>query len=175
VTAGAVFLAIAFYLFAAMTIGSAIVVVFARNLIYSAYALLLTLFGVAGLYVLLGADFLAAAQVLIYVGGILVLLLFGIMLTNRIYGVTLNTGTYQLIPGLVAFLAMGTALVGVALGTDWNVRAAGDAAAYEATTRQIGDLFLTKYLLPFEVASVLLLAALIAAAMLVRPDEGSRS
>ncbi|HYU42904.1 MAG TPA: NADH-quinone oxidoreductase subunit J, partial [Vicinamibacteria bacterium] len=70
-----------FYVFAAITVAAAAVVVLARSLIYSAFALLFTFFGVAGLYVLLGADFLAATQLLIYVGGILVLLLFGVMLT----------------------------------------------------------------------------------------------
>ena len=75
---------IVFWVFAILTVGSAAVVVSARSLIYSAFALLFTFFGVAGLYVLLGADFLAAAQLLVYVGGILVLLLFGVMLTHRI-------------------------------------------------------------------------------------------
>jgi NADH-quinone oxidoreductase subunit J len=74
--------ALVFYLFALVTVGSAAVVVLARSLIYSAFALLFTFFGVAGLYVILGADFLAATQLLVYVGGILVLLLFGVMLTH---------------------------------------------------------------------------------------------
>ncbi len=74
-----------FYVFAAITVAAAAVVVLARSLIYSAFALLFTFFGVAGLYVLLGADFLAATQLLIYVGGILVLLLFGVMLTHKLY------------------------------------------------------------------------------------------
>src|SRR5688572_17633741 len=80
-----------FYVFAAVTVGSAAVVVFARSLIYSAFALLFTFFGVAGLYVLLGADFLAATQLLIYVGGILVLLLFGVMLTHKLYDLDLRS------------------------------------------------------------------------------------
>ena len=172
---GEVFLALAFYLFAAIAIGGAVVVVFARNLIHAAYALLFTLFGVAGLYVLMGADFLAAAQILIYVGGILVLLLFGVMLTNRIYGVTLHTGTYQLVPGIVVFLALLSTLLAVALRTRWAVPDTVDATAFQPTTGEICNLFLGQYLLPFEVASVLLLAALIAAAMLVRPDEEASS
>jgi NADH-quinone oxidoreductase subunit J len=171
VESGAVFLTIAFYLLAGLAIGTAVVVVFARNLIHSAYALLFTLFSVAGLYVLLGADFLAAAQILIYVGGIMVLMLFGVMLTNRIYGVTLHTGTYQLVPGLVAFLALASVLIGVLTRTRWAHQSVVDHLAYEPTAESIGLSFLTKYLLPFEVASVLLLAALIAAAMLVRPEE----
>ena len=73
-----------FYLIAAMTIGSALVVAVSRNIIYSAFSLLGTFMGVAGIYVFLGADFVAAVQVLIYVGGILVLILFAVMLTHRI-------------------------------------------------------------------------------------------
>ena len=80
---------IVFYLFAAVTVGSAAAVVFVSRLIYAVFALLFTFFGVAGLYVFLNADFLAGAQVLIYVGGILILLLFGVMLTNRIYDLNL--------------------------------------------------------------------------------------
>ncbi|HSQ75876.1 MAG TPA: NADH-quinone oxidoreductase subunit J, partial [Bacteroidota bacterium] len=74
---------IVFYIFAAITVLSAFVVVFSRNLMYAACSLLFTFFGVAGLYILLHADFLAVTQILIYVGGILVLLLFGIMLTSK--------------------------------------------------------------------------------------------
>ena len=80
-----------FYVFAAITVLSGGVVVLARSLIYSAFALLFTFFGVAGLYVLLGADFLAATQLLIYVGGILVLLLFGVMLTHKLYDLDLRS------------------------------------------------------------------------------------
>ena len=85
--------------FAVVTVGSAAVVVLARSLIYSAFALLFTFFGVAGLYVLLGADFLAATQLLVYVGGILVLLLFGVMLTHKLYDLDLRSEVTQFLPG----------------------------------------------------------------------------
>lgn len=170
-----IFLSLAFYLFAALVLGSATVVVFAKNLVHSAYCLLLTLFGVAGLYVLMGADLLAAAQILIYVGGILVLILFGVMLTNRIFGATIRTGIYQLVPGLIAFFALGCTLMYVLLGARWANPAIVDVTTFQPTTQEIGTSFLTQFLLPFEVASVLLLAALIAAAMLVRPEEEEAS
>src|SRR5258708_14689439 len=73
-----------FYLIAIITVGSAAMVAFSRNIIYSAFSLLGTFMGVAGIYVFLGADFVAAVPVLIYVGGILVLILFSVMLTHRI-------------------------------------------------------------------------------------------
>jgi NADH-quinone oxidoreductase subunit J len=153
-----------FWVFASVTVLSAAVVVFARSLIYSAFALLFTFFGVAGLYVLLGADFLAATQLLIYVGGILVLLLFGVMLTHRIYDLDLRTEKTQLGPGLIVGVGIFIILANAAVITEWPAVARAPAP----TTEGIGRLFLGEYLLAFEAASVLLLVALIGAAMIVR-------
>jgi NADH:ubiquinone oxidoreductase subunit 6 (subunit J) len=153
-----------FWIFAGLTLGSAFVVVLSRTLIYSAFALLVTFFGVAGLYVLLGADFLAATQLLVYVGGILVLLLFGVMLTHRIYDLDLRSETTQLGSGLIVAAGLFVVLTAVALKTEWP----GLARTPAATTAAIGRLFLREYLLPFEAASVLLLVALMGAAMIVR-------
>ena len=160
-TAGAV----VFYLFAAITVGSAAVVVLARSLIYSAFALLFTFFGVAGLYVLLGADFLAATQLLIYVGGILVLLLFGVMLTHKLYDLDLRSEVTQFPAGLIVSAGLFAILVITFNKTQW---AAGPGRLPAATTAEIGRLFMGAYILPFEAASVLLLIALIGAAMIVR-------
>lgn len=154
-----------FSIFAAITVGSAAVVVLARSLIYSAFALLFTFFGVAGLYVLLGADFLAATQLLVYVGGILVLLLFGVMLTHKLYDLELKTELRQFWPGLIVAAGLFAFLVRRSLDTQWAVEAGRPPAP---TTRAIGKLFMTDYLLPFEAASILLLVALIGAAMIVR-------
>ena len=173
--------ALIFYALALLTVGSAGVVVLSRNLIYCAFALLFTFFGVAGLYLQLGADFLAAAQLLIYVGGILVLLLFGVMLTHKLYDLELRTEVHQFAPsaivcgGLFIMLAFPFSIgpifgrgpfgPGLAFSTDW---ALGAGRAPAATTLEIGRLFLSDYLLPFEAASILLLVALIGAAMIVR-------
>jgi NADH-quinone oxidoreductase subunit J len=154
-----------FLVVALLTVGSAAVVVWARSLIYSAFSLLFTFFGVAVLYAMLGADFLAATQVLIYIGGILILLLFGVMLTHRLYNLNLKTEVVQFLPGLL--LAAGTFLLlgWIIVSTPWPAVSAREVAP---TTARIGTGLLTQYLLPFEVASVLLLIALIGAAMLVR-------
>ena len=154
-----------FYLFAAITVGSAAVVVLARSLIYSAFALLFTFFGVAGLYVLLGADFLAATQLLIYVGGILVLLLFGVMLTHKLYDLDLRSEVTQFLPGVFIAAGLFVVLTVTAFRTQWAV---GDGRLPAATTAEIGQLFMGRYLLPFEAASILLLVALMGAAMIVR-------
>jgi NADH-quinone oxidoreductase subunit J len=158
-----------FYLFAVITVGSAAVVVLARSLIYSAFALLFTFFGVAGLYVLLGADFLAATQLLIYVGGILVLLLFGVMLTHKLYDLELRSEVTQFLPGVIISTGLFLILTLTAFRTQW---ALGPGRPPAATTAEIGQLFMGRYLLPFEAASILLLVALMGAAMIVRrrPD-----
>jgi NADH-quinone oxidoreductase subunit J len=154
-----------FYVFAAVTVGSAAVVVLARSLIYSAFALLFTFFGVAGLYVLLGADFLAATQLLVYVGGILVLLLFGVMLTHKLYDLDLRSEVTQFVPGLIIAVGLFLIVAVTALRTQWM---AGEGHAPAPTTAEIGRLFMNEFLLPFEAASILLLVALIGAAMIVR-------
>jgi NADH-quinone oxidoreductase subunit J len=156
--------AFVFWVLAIVTVGSAAVVVLARTLIYSAFSLLFTFFGVAGLYVLLGADFLAATQLLIYVGGILVLLLFGVMLTHKIYDLDLKAETTQLAPGAIVAAGLFVIFAATAVRTQWTSVARPPAP----TTAEIGRLFLGQYLLPFEAASVLLLVALLGAAMIVR-------
>ena len=155
---------VVFWLFAVLTVGSAAVVVLSRTLIYSAVALLLTFFGVAGFYLMLGADFLAATQLLIYVGGIMVLVLFGVMLTHRIYDLDLRTGSTQLTPGLIVAAGLFVVLTTAGLRTQWM----SVPRAPAPTTAEIGRLFLGRYLLPFEAASILLLVALLGAAMIVR-------
>jgi NADH-quinone oxidoreductase subunit J len=156
---------ILFWFFAALMLASALIVVHGRNLVHSAFALLATFFSAAAFYAMLGADFLAGAQVLIYVGGILTLLLFGVMLTNRIFDVNLRTETFQVVPGALVALGIFATLSLVILKTPWP-----QAALIEEgpTTARIGRLLVTDYVLPFEIASVLLLVALLGAAMLVR-------
>jgi NADH-quinone oxidoreductase subunit J len=157
--------AVVFWVLAAVTVGSAAVVVLARSLIYSAFALLFTFFWVAGLYVLLGADFLAATQLLIYVGGILVLLLFGVMLTHKIYDLDLRSEITQPWAGPLIAGGIFVVLTAIAVQTEW---ATGPPRAPAPTTRTIGEMFMGPFLLPFEAASILLLVALMGAAMIVR-------
>ena len=157
---------ITFYFFAFITLVSAGIVVFSRNIIYAAFSLLFTFFGVAGIYVLLNADFIAVAQLLIYVGGILVLLLFGVMLTNKVVNVDIKTGTLQTLPAsLLATMTAGS-ICGVFYATDWKI--VQSVPEVSTTTHSLGEMFLTTYLLPFEVASIVLLVALIGAAMIAR-------
>jgi len=154
-----------FLMVSGLVIASAFWVVFSPNLIHSAVSLLFTLFGTAGLYVFLYADFIAATQVVIYVGGILVLIIFGVMLTNRIDTPSIAAGSAnQFIGGMGAF-AIFVMQIGVIFNTPWKI---GSNQSREATVDTIGKLLLNEYLLPFEIVSILLLAALMGAALLSR-------
>ena len=157
--------AVVFWIFAAMAVSSAAVVVFARSLISSAFALLVTFFSMAALYVTLGADFLGAVQLVVYVGGILILLLFGVMLTHKLYDLDLRGESTRLAPGVIVGIGLFGVLLGTALRTPWAV---GAGRVPAVTTHEIGRLFMGAYLLPFEASSVLLLVALLGAAMIVR-------
>lgn len=157
---------IVFYVFALLTILSACVVVFSRNVVYAAFALLFTFMGVAGLYVLLHADFLAVTQILVYVGGILTLILFGVMLTSKVVSVDMKTGTVHTIPALILAAIVGGTLAGIFYST-WKGVQAPEAAPL-TTTPGLGTQLMTSYLLPFEIASVVLVVALVGAAMTAR-------
>jgi NADH-quinone oxidoreductase subunit J len=160
--------AVVFYLFAAITVLSGAMVALSSRLIYAAFSLLLTFFGVAGLYIFLGADFIAATQVLIYVGGILILLLFGVMLTNRISDFKIIAARIQFVPSVIVVGCIFALLLAVIFKTQWRTV---EQAPPEYTAATIGKLVMTTYLLPFEAISVLLLVALIGAATLARRDE----
>jgi NAD(P)H-quinone oxidoreductase subunit 6 len=158
---------VVFYLIALVVVASAAMVAFSRNIIYSAFSLLGTFAGVAGIYVFLGADFVAAVQLLIYVGGILVLILFAVMLTHRITDVQITNRAAGRLPGLIIVGILLVLLVQTIRETPW---AKVKEVVYAPTSAKIGDLFLQSYLLPFELASIVLLAALIGSVVLARKE-----
>jgi NADH-quinone oxidoreductase subunit J len=168
--------------------------VLVKNIVHAAFSLLFTFMGVAGIYVLLNADFLAVTQIMVYVGGILVLMVFGVMLTNRVTDINIKAGAGSRIPAALLVLVLGSVLGFAALTTKWttnndipwNNTQQWSGNAYErientqhktaddktrgsvGTAEEIGKLMLTDHLLPFEAISVLLLIALVGAAMLAR-------
>lgn len=153
-----------FYVLAAVVVVSAAAVALARNILYSGFALLGTLAGVAGLYLYLGADFLGVAQLIIYVGGILVLILFAVLLTNRIGEVRISNVSAGLFAGAPAAIAVMALCARAALATPWPTTEAVAAP----TTARLGDAFLRELLMPFEVASLVLLMALVGAMVIAR-------
>ena len=159
---------IAFWVIVGITIGSAFMVVQSKSLLYSAYALLFTFIGVTGLYIFLWADFLAVVQIVVYVGGILVLIIFGIMLTNKITSVNISHTSMQKSVGAIVVVGFIGLLGFMILNTPWLVLSNAEPSD---TTSAIGRLLLMEYLLPFEAVSLLLLGALIGATTLSRNDS----
>ncbi|MEY2668178.1 MAG: hypothetical protein RJA59_816 [Pseudomonadota bacterium] len=155
-----------FYAVAALTVGGAAAVALSRNILYSALGLLAALLGTAGLYALLSADFVAVAQVFIYIGGVLILILFAIMLTNRIGEVNISNASLGWASGgLLSAVMLGLTLV-VAFEVPWPVRNIASAP----TTAPIGHALLQQWLLPFELASLILLSTLIGAIIIARKE-----
>jgi NAD(P)H-quinone oxidoreductase subunit 6 len=153
-----------FFALAALVIACAALVAFSRDMLHAALALLGTLAGVAGLYLHLGADFLGISQLLIYVGGVLVLVLFAVLLTTRIGDVKASNTS---LGRALALPVAAAAAVGLVSLVTW-VRWPETEAVAAPTTSRLGEAFLREYLLPFELISIVLLAALVGAMVLAR-------
>ena len=157
-----------FYLFATLTIVSALMVVSSNNIVHSAFYLLATFFGVSGLYVLLGADFVAVTQIMVYIGGILILLLFGVMLTTNSTHVESKRGLMKVLPAVVGTGVLLGALVSAMVYTEWKTELSEIPLT---TSYDLGKLLLTDYVLIFELLGILLLIALIGAASMARKEQ----
>jgi len=158
---------IAFWMLAALTLVSAGGVMVARNLLHAVLFLIVAFIGIAGNFILLSADFLGMAQVLIYVGAISVLVLFAVFLTPR--AGRDNGETAMAAPATLLSIALAAVLLFVIADTDWTT-VSRDPASF-ATVSALGEALLGTWVLPFQIASVLLTAALIGAVMLVRSRE----
>lgn len=175
--------AVLFYLFAGMAGGGGLAVVFSRNIVRCAVALLFTLLGVAGLYFLLNAEFLAAVQLVVYVGGTLILIVFGVMLTARTTVRTFEaTRGEMILAGAMAAVLLATIVAALPIGAKSKLAGRAFPTGHPLPTGDaypvalLGEKLLGDYLLPFELSSVLLLAAMIGAAYLARarPREPGR-
>ena len=156
------------YFFAAVTVLSAGVVAFSRSVMHSGIALLFTLLGVCAMYAMLGADFLAITQIVVYVGGILVLVLFAVMMTNRIMSTHLKE---ELVQPQAAFALAVVVLAMLLLMIHRTAWPLVELTETMPTTARIGEGFLTGYLFPFEFTSILLLVAMMGAAMIIREPK----
>src|SRR5712675_2415206 len=160
-----------FYVFAALTLGcGALVIVnpFSRNPVTSAMFLVLTIISMAGLFVLLHAFFLAAVQVLIYAGAVMVLFLFVIMLLDLKEEQRRKVKKFGLITGLVSVGAILALFVNLLLGS--GLEGPAPAPTVEGGTIPLGRLLFTQYLLPFEIVSVLLLVGMVGVVLLSKKD-----
>ena len=174
---------ILFYLSAFLTIFGAILVVLERNLMHACIFLLTSLLGVAGLYLTLGAEFVAGTQLVVYVGGVVILMLFAIMLTggglesrkDRLSNLldfippmgNVKSYSYATVTALV-FLWVSYSIVDSAPGLKNLVQ---EPAGFKSTVDEIGTKLLTDHVLMFEMSSVLLLGALVGAALISRPQR----
>ena len=161
---------VSFGILAVMMIGTALGVVLLPKIVHSAFLLAGVFVSISGLYILLNADFVAAAQILVYVGAVSVLILFAIMLVNK-------QEDYAQLPGrAIRKVATGAVCAGLfallgtmVLATPWSLSATSPAVV-DNTVIALGEHFFSDYLLPFELASVLLLMAMVGAIILARRD-----
>jgi NADH-quinone oxidoreductase subunit J len=175
-----------FYLMSFIALGSALFVAATKNLVRSIFMFFITLFALAGLYVLVLADFVAITQIVIYVGGILVLILFAFMLSGKesLNVITQQRGQFislSKVPAILLTALFLIVLINVIFKADvdhlgWiknSIAHKSDIAPDAAMTENIGINLMTRYLLPFEAVSVLLMVALVGAAHLSRKESGS--
>ena len=174
------FLNLLFLMSALLTVGSAVLVLTTKNIMHSCVFLLGSLIGVAGLYATLDADFVAATQIMVYVGGVVILMLFAVMLTGGKDFISKAQNLLGLIPTmgnkwsysvgvLVAMVFVFTNIQLLSrLGTMSTLKNNG---SFGSSVREIGHLFVKDHILAFELSSVLLLGALIGAAIIARPHR----
>ncbi|MDA1036438.1 MAG: NADH-quinone oxidoreductase subunit J [Chloroflexi bacterium] len=161
---------IVFWLLAIVTVGAAVLVVHTQNMFRAALLLVVSFFGVAGIFVLLNAEFLAVVQVLIYAGGVSVLVIFAVMITSD---VTEGNRSTPLQPaGLIAAVVLLGTLIFAIVQAEWTVLPddlpVPLANVFADSTTALGSMLLNEFVLPFEIAGVVLLAAVIGALSLVR-------
>lgn len=161
-----------FYGFAALAVLSGFVVVFARNIVHAGFSLMFTLLGVAGLYAVLGADFLAVTQTVVYIGGILVLVLFAVMMTRIPRREQRRRGLDHMVPAGIFALGLFALLYKVSTGPGFPVREPTEAVP---TAKSIGVQIMTDWIFPFEFASLVLLVAMVGAAILIRERRPARA
>lgn len=157
---------VAFWALAAVTAVSSVAVVATRNVVHAALALVGALMGAAGLFLLFGAEFVGLSQILIYVGAVVVLFLFGIMLTSARTGAGVVDNDQRLLAALVAlgvFVVLAVGIVGAFGRETLHLKAS-------FPTKAIGETLFTMWVLPFEAVSMLLLAALVGSIVLARRD-----
>ena len=163
-----IFPVIIFAFVSLVTLGAAVAVVTNKNILHSAFYLILSFVGVAAVYVMLEAPFIAVVQVLVYIGAIAILIVFAIMLTRRLMSKELEQHNKQWIPSALGALVLFVVLGWIVYTAGWPVH---EGAVPAEPISQLGQDLLTTYLVPFEIASVLLLAALVGAILIGREKE----
>ena len=159
---------VSFWGLAVLLIGSALAVVLTKNLFHSVLYLALSLTATAGVFLALDAEFLAAVQLLLYAGGVVTIVVFAIVVTERLVGDRITQTSRQILTGLVLAGALLLGILRFLRGADLPVERPVIAVD---VTRAIGQVLLTEFVLPFELLAVLLLVGLLGALYFARPDE----
>jgi len=159
---------IAFWGLAVLVIGSALAVVLTKNLFHSVLWLALALTAVAGIFLSLDAEFLAAIQLLLYAGGVITIVVFAIVVTERLVGARITQTSRHIVTGLIIAGALLAAVLAFLRGVPLPVERPPLAVD---VTRAIGQVLLTEFVLPFELLGVLLLVGLLGALYFARPEE----
>lgn len=162
----------AFYFLSFLAILSALMVVLSKNAVYSSLYLIITLFSIAGHYVLLDAQFLAAVHVIVYAGAIMVLFLYVIMLLNLNHESESTPSNYMKLAAVVCAGSLMVVLIGSLKGTE-SLIAAERVSGNVGLVKTLGKVMFTEFLLPFEITSLLLLAAMVGAVMLGKKDKAA--
>jgi NADH-quinone oxidoreductase subunit J len=157
-----------FGVFTIILLFAAVRVVTSRNIVHSAFFLILVLFCVAAYFILLFAEFLAAVQILIYAGAVVILVLFALMLTRARVGESTEVANKQVIPAAIVSLVLFGVLGYFFYMEEWSIT---PALTYRPSLQEISGSLFTNFVLPFEVASVLLLAALVGSIMLAIKEQ----
>jgi len=160
--------AIAFWPLAVVLVGSALAVVLSKNLFHAVLWLALALTGTAGVFLLLDAEFLAAVQLLLYAGGIITIVVFAIVVTERLVGERISQTSRRITGGGVVAAALLALIVSAVRE---QPLAATRPAAIPDLTRTLGETVLTRFVLPFELLALLMVAALLGAIYFARPDD----
>ena len=158
-------LSFTYYAFVLMSAISAVAILFVKNAFYGALLLILCLLSIAGIYVIANAEFIAVTQILIYAGGVLVLIIFGVMLTTRIAGKPLVVKNHNWIAGVLAGVSFFTGLVVMFSDSDFYSSNRTSLEQHYNPINKIGILLMTDYVHAFEITGVLLLIALLGAAV----------
>jgi NADH-quinone oxidoreductase subunit J len=159
---------VAFWSLAALLIGSALAVVLTKNLFHSVLWLALTLTAVAGIFLSLDAEFLAAVQLLLYAGGVITIVVFAIVVTERLVGERITQVSRRLLMGVIVAGALLVALLRFLRGAELPVER---PVVTVDVTRVLGQVLMTEFVLPFELLAVLLLIGLLGALYFARPED----
>lgn len=162
---------VVFGILAAVILISALAMVFSKNLVHSAVFMVVTFIGVAGIYLTLSADFLAVMQILVYVGAISVLLVFGVMLTRRGDIAASNLFNKNILSGAIVSILLFVILGRLILLGDWPI---SGFSVPDSTIGPIADLMMNVYVIPFETAALLLLAAMVGAIIVAKGVKNNR-